>query len=251
MSTSPTRKHWLRNSFATLSLSVLLIGTAHAGPGGMIARAAFETLPGRIVLGCLVILFAPLIIYNYILEKRAAKRALQDLNYMARLSPAFDWLRLRERATDCFQRVHSAWSDEDVSSVAGWMEDWYWQNQQLVHLNKWRSEGLVNVCNLKKINSIRPLLFLHKNEEGEHGNSTLVLSITANMQDYLRERNSERIVEGSKTWKDVDTVWTLRLRDGVWRVANIEEGATFSTYVKLVKLVPRIEETVVEYGNQH
>jgi hypothetical protein len=245
MSTNTTRQHWLRNTLFTLAGSLLLIGTAQAGPGGMIARAAFETLPGRILLVGLIILFAPLIIYNYILEKRAVKRALQDLTYMARLSPAFDWLRIRERATDCFQRVHSAWSEEDVSSVAGWMEDWYWQNQQLVHLNKWRNNGLVNVCNLKNIKSIRPLLFLHRNEQTEHGNSTLVLSITAHMQDYLRERNSDRIVEGSKTWKDVDTVWTLRLRDGVWRVANIEEGTTFLSYVKLVKGVPRIEETVV------
>jgi hypothetical protein len=242
MTTASKRRRLLITAVITNLL--LLSSSAWAGPGGMIARAAFETPLGRIALLVLTILFLPLIIYTLVTEKLAERRALKDLAWMAGRSPLFDWLSIRLRITDCFQRVHSAWSEEDVSTVAGWMEDWYWQNQQLVHLNNWRKNGLLNVCNVKKINSLKPLLFAHRNEGGEHDNSLLVVAISAHMQDWLQKRGSDEIVEGSKKWKDVETVWTFRLNDGVWRVANIEEGVVSLQYAKLVKALPRIEETV-------
>ena len=81
---------------------------ALAAPGGRIARAAFESFWGRVTLVLLTIVFLPLIIISTMKERRAVRRARRDLAYLARLSPVFRWLDLRERAMACFQRVHAA-----------------------------------------------------------------------------------------------------------------------------------------------
>jgi|GEM_PF-3657415 len=84
------------------------------------------------------------------------------------------------------------------------MTDWYWQNQQLVYLEKWQREGLVNICDVKNINHIKPLLFVHRNQGAEHEDSMVVLSIKAKMQDYLQEQATGKVIEGSKNirmWK--------------------------------------------------
>lgn len=220
-----------------------------AGPGGKIASAAFESLWGRIILGFLTVFFLPLILLTLFKEWRAERRARSDLRYMARHSALFDWLQVQQRVTDCFQRVHAAWSREDVSQAADWMTDWYWQNQQLAHLDQWAAEGLVNHCKVKKISNIKPLLFSHRNDHSPHEGSILVASITANMQDYLAERDSGKVVEGSKKFKDVETIWTFQLVDGRWLVANIEEDTMSLAYAKLIKDLPPIESTVADHLN--
>ena len=35
----------------------------------------------------------------------------------------------------------------------------HWQNQQMVYLDKWESEGLVNKCVVEEINYIKPIMF--------------------------------------------------------------------------------------------
>jgi hypothetical protein len=226
-------------------ISLLFVEPAFAGPGGKIARAAFESFWGRIILGILIIVFLPLITYVVLREKLSERRARKDLRFMAGHSPIFDWLKIQERAKDCFFRVHSGWEKEDLSGVSGWMTDWYWQNQQLVHLERWKSQGLVNICNVKKITNIKPLLFVHRNQGQEHEASMVVISMEAHMQDYLQERDTEKIVEGSKKYKDVETVWSFTLEDGQWKVSDIEEGSMSLAYAKLTKELPNIESTVV------
>jgi hypothetical protein len=54
-------------------------------------------------------------------------------------------------------------------------------------------EGLVNVCNVKKITNIKPLLFVHRNQGEEHENSLVV---------------------GSKKCKEVETTWSFTLKNG-------------------------------------
>lgn len=178
-------------------------------------------------------------------EKLAERRSRKDLRFMAAHSALFDWLKIQERATDCFYRVHSAWGNEDLADVSGWMTAWYWQNQQCVHLDKWRTEGLENVCDVKKITDIKPLLFVHRNCANEHEDSMVVISITANMQDYLQERSAGKIVEGSKKYKEVETVWSFTLESGVWKVSNIDEDSMSLVYAKMVKELTPIETTVV------
>ena len=82
-----------------------------AGPGGKIARAAFETFWGRVVLGILTIVFLPYITYVVVREKLSERRARKDLRFMAKYNSLFEWLKLQERAKDCFYRVHSATPD--------------------------------------------------------------------------------------------------------------------------------------------
>jgi predicted lipid-binding transport protein (Tim44 family) len=223
---------------------LLAMEPALAGPGGKIASAAFETFWGRIILGVLTIFFLPLIIMVVVREKLAERRTRKDLRYMARYSPLFDWLKIQERAKDCFHRVHSGWGKEDLSGVSQWMTDWYWQNQQMAHLNRWKEEGLENICDVKKITNIRPLLFVHRNHDQGHEDSMVVISIEARMKDYLQERNSGKVVEGSKRYKEVETIWSFTVENGAWKVSDIEEDTMSLAYAKLVKELPAIEETV-------
>jgi hypothetical protein len=218
---------------------------ALAGPGGTIAGAVAKTFWGKVAIAALFVFFLPLIIYVNIKEKISERRARSDLRYMAAYDPHFDWLKLRERIQDCFFRIHSAWSKEDVSEASEWMTDWYWQNQQMVYLNRWEQEGLINHCAVKRIKSIRPLLFVHRNDTGPHDGSLLAVSITADMQDYLARRGGGEVVEGDRKWKDVETIWSLTMENGNWKVSNIEEGCSSLEYAKLVKELPPIQETII------
>ena len=91
---------------------------------------------------------------------------------------------------------------------------------------------------------MRPLLFAHRNDGDPHEGSQLVVSIEAHMQDYLEERASGNVVEGSKTWKDVETLWTFTMQEGAWVVSGIEEGAQSLVYAGLGLGLPPIETTM-------
>ncbi len=223
----------------------IIVEPAFAGPGGKIASAAFETFWGRVILGILTLLFLPLILYVLFREKLSERRTLKDLRFMAAYDAKFDWLKLQERAKDCFYRVHSGWEKEHLPDVSEWMTDWYWQNQQLVHLDKWKKEGLQNICDVKKITHIKPLLFVHRNQGEEHEDSMVVISIEAKMKDYLQDRQSGKVVEGSKRYKEVETIWSFTMENGQWKVSDIEEGSMSLAYAKLVKNLPAIESTVI------
>ena len=232
---------------AALLLAVCLVAAepALAGPGGKIASALFDSIWGKVLLVIVIIVFLPFIVYVVAREKLAERRTLRDLQFMAEHGALFDWLRVRERILDCFHRVHAAWRKEDASEAAQWMTDWYWQNQQLVYLDQWAREGLVNHCNVKRVTGVRPLLFAHRNDGPAHEGSTLVAAISAYMQDYLVKRDTDAVIEGSKKFKDVETVWTFTVVDGRWRVSNIEEGALSLTYARLTSDLPAIESTLV------
>jgi hypothetical protein len=230
---------------ASVFIALLVIEPAMAGPGGKIARAAFETFWGRVALGVLTIVFLPLIAYNLYTEKLAERRARKDLRFMAGYGLCFEWLKIQERVKDCFLRVHSGWEKEDLSEVSNWMTDWYWQNQQMAHLDRWKKAGLVNICDVKRITKIKPLLFVHRNQGQEHEDSMIVISMTARMKDYLQERATGKVVEGSKRYKGVETIWSFTLENGVWKVSDIEEDTMSVAYAKMVKELPQIETTVV------
>jgi hypothetical protein len=228
-----------------LIVAFIFIQPAYAGPGGEVAKAMAKTFWGKMALGLLSLVLLPIGIYLFIKQQLAERRAYRDLHYMVQYDPNFDWLRAKERMIDCFYRVHSAWSAEDISAVSEVMTDWYWQNQQLVRLDKWQKQGLYNVCDVRKIRAIRPLLFIHRNDDSGHGGSLLVVSITADMKDYLAKRDSEIVVAGEKKYKDHETIWSFTLVDGQWRVSNIEEARCEFEYIFQVKNLPKIECTVL------
>jgi len=223
----------------------IFIQPAYAGPGAEVAKAMANTFWGKMVLGLLAIVLLPIGIFLYIKQQLAERRAYLDLRYMAKYDPNFEWERAKQRIIDCFYRVHSAWSAEDISEVTEVMTDWYWQNQQLVRLDKWQKQGLYNFCDVRKIRTIRPLLFIHRNDDVGHGGSLLVVSLTANMKEYLARRDTDIVVAGHKKYKDQETIWSFALVDGQWRVANVEEARCEFEYIFQVKNLPKIESTIL------
>ena len=223
-------------------LTLIVVEPALAGPGGKIARAMFETFWGKVLLAVLVIILSPLIMYTVIKEKLGERRARKNLRHLAKENPNFEWLNIKQRATDCFHRIHAAWSKEDVSEATGFMTQWYWQNQQMVFLDKWEQEGLVNHCTVKRLSGIKPLFFTPRNDGKPYEGSLLSLSITATMQDYLAERAGGKVVEGSKKFKPVERIWTFTMNDGKWKVSGIEEGDMSLVYAKMMLELPVLDE---------
>jgi hypothetical protein len=227
--------------FLAAIVVVLLVAApeaALAGPGGKIAAAVAKTFWGRVALAALVVLFLPLILYVLVREWLAARRTHRDLRRLRSLQPAFDWLMLKDRVIECFHRVHAAWRKEDMAQASQWMTDWYWQNQQLAHLDRWAEQGLVNRCTVKSVGRIRPLHLACRDSDGLMSGSRVVVAVTAKMEDYLEERATGRVVEGEKGYKDVESVWSFELQGGSWRVANIEEDSLTLVYAQMGNELP-------------
>jgi len=225
-----------------LLLTIGIMEPAVAGPGGKIASALFQTLWGKVLLFFLVILFLPLILYTLVREYLAQRRTLNDLRQLALVNDLFDWLSLRDRITDCFYRVHAAWHNENMVEASEWVTNWYWKNQQLVYLEAWAKEGLVNHCQVKKISSIRPLFLAYRGDDKQAEGSRIVVSIAAYMEDYLAKRETGQIVEGKKGFQEVETVWTFKVQEGQWVVANIEEDMLSLEYAQLANELPAYVE---------
>ena len=224
---------------AVIVLALLLCpDVAYAAPGGKIVSGLFKSPVGRIILAVLVVLLSPWIAYVMIKERLAEKRTLKLLKQLAAIHPQFDWMPLRDRITDCYYRVHAAWRGEEMSQASEWMTSWYWQNQQMAFLNQWERDGLVNHCRVKSVSKIRPLYLQYRQNEGSGEGSRLVVSLTANMEDYLAERSTGKVVEGKKGYADTEHVWTFVLQQGKWLVANIEEGSMSLSYARLVSEAP-------------
>jgi hypothetical protein len=234
------RTHWRVVLLVVAVAAVIALGPdpALAGPGGKIASGFAKTFWGKVVLGALAIVLLPVILFVVVQEYLASRRALRDLARLRALDPAFDWLTLKDRVTECFHRVHSAWRKEDMAEASDWMTDWYWQNQQLAHLNRWAEQGLVNRCTVKSVGHIRPLFLACRDRDGDFSGSRLVVSITAKMEDYLQDRASGKVVEGKKGYENTETVWTFTLQGGLWRVATIEDDTVSLMYARMTNELP-------------
>jgi hypothetical protein len=69
----------------------------------------------------------------------------------------------------------------------------------------------------------------------------MIVSIEAEMIDYLKKKDSGLIVEGDMQYKDVETIWTFALEGDNWLVSNIEPDDLTIAYAKLKKSID-IEE---------
>ncbi len=234
------KSYWWILTVVLIALFVFTPDVAMAAPGGKIVSGLFKTTWGKILLGVLTILFLPFIIFVMIKEKMAERRTRQQLAVLAAMDRNFDWLTLKDRATECHQRVNAAWSTQDMGEASEWMTSWYWQNQQLAYLNQWERDGLINHCRIKSITSIRPLYFqFNQHENGTADDSRVVLSITADMEDYLAERATGKVVEGKPGYASTEHLWTFVLKNGKWLVQNIEEGAMSLTYAGMKSELPQ------------
>ncbi len=63
------------------------------------------------------------------------------------------------------------------------------------------------------------------------------------MQDYLADRATGVVVEGSKKFKELEHVWTFTLIEGAWRVTNIEEASFSLVYADQSSAQPEIHKT--------
>lgn len=216
-----------------------------AGAGGSIAKAVTKSFWGKLLIFIIVVFFLPFILYNFFKEKIAIRNTMKDLSKLSKINNNFNWLFLKARASDIFTRVQSSWDKNNLDEASEWMDQWYWQNQKYVHLDEWERRGLKNYVKIKNIENIKPL-YLEYNESTSAENSRIILSITATMQDFLAQISDQLIVEGDKEFKEVETVWTLILKNNKWVVENIEQAVTTLDYVKMKNIVP---STVSQFGS--
>lgn len=236
-----TRTLLICSALALLTIVAFAVLPAEAAPGGLI-KEAVKNIWVQIGLGILAVIFAPVIIWYWRKRTNHIKAVKQDLERAAQLHPQYKWLDLRDRVSNVYTWVWSAWSQQKMDLAAGFCTHWYWQNQQL-KLAEWERNGLENVCSLKRIMKIEPLLLNH--EEGGDG-SRVVFSITAEVTDYLVEKATGRVVEGDKKVDELETIWTMVWDDGEWKLNLIEamneEGSYLGMPCKLpasIQLAPQ------------
>ena len=228
------------------SISILLLlfsMEAMAGPGGAIAKGLFTTFWGKLFMVLLVIIFLPFIIVSMIRGRIKQARTRKALTKLAAQNRLFDSIALNARMKDIFERVYLSWNKGDLDDSSDWMNSWYRQNQQFVHLNSWKERGLKNHCEIGKIFSIIPI-HIQMNQTGNSLDGTrVVFKINAEVMDYLEEVSTERLVEGEYGFVINTNLWTLELSDGNWKLDNIEETEMVSVYEKLKNVLVPISQT--------
>lgn len=234
----------MTRKITSLCLLLLLFSMeALAGPGGSIAKGLFTTFWGKLFLVLLVIIFLPFIIVSLIRGRIKQARTRKALNHLATQSRLFDPIALNTRMRDVFERVYLSWNKGDLEDTSEWMNSWYRQNQQIVHLNNWNEKGLKNHCQVGKIFSITPI-HIQMNQTGESLDGTrVVFKIHAEVIDYLEEVSTSRLVKGEYGFVNNSNLWTLELTDGNWKLDNIEENEMLGAYEKLKNVLVPISQT--------
>jgi hypothetical protein len=230
------RAYWI-NVFLVMSIFLIagLADPAFAGPGGIL-KAAAQTVWGQIGMGILVLIFAPVIIVYITKRFKHLRKVHKDLDALATLYPQYRWLDLRDKTTEIYQWVWSAWSQEKMSLASEHTTHWYWQNQQLV-LNQWERDGLENYCRLERIKSIEPLYVEHIEENNGNG-SRVVVEVNAMVIDYMKERATGKVVMGDKKVGELETIWTFVWQDGRWLLNLIEDYTQEGVYLGMPNKLP-------------
>ncbi|WP_100655989.1 Tim44 domain-containing protein [Alteromonas flava] len=224
----------------------LLPMLAHAAPSGRIANTLFDGPLGKILLGLFIVFFLPLIVLRMLKTRRLSRMAMRNLTLLGRKHRDFEWLHVKQVAQTAFQRIHQAWTSEDLTIAAEYVEESFLQHQQVTYLDDWQQRGLQNICRISKITKTFPILVLPRNDEGITNNqSIVVLYMAANMQDYLQDKASGEIVEGNDKDKEVASIWTFTLIEGKWRVSNIESDGLLEDYLDIAKQQPPLD---VQFG---
>lgn len=177
------------------------------------------------------------ILYAQIQQYFKVRGTAATLQNLAVINSNFDWALIKSRVTDIFVRTHRAWSHEDMEEISSFSSTWYWQNQQMVFIDRWHNRGLVNRSEVQRINNITPLFVRHSGLP-QAESSILVVGINANQEDYLMKRETGELVEGKKGFHNMDTLWTFRLHNGEWLLDNIEHVEFWPTYVRIPNEVP-------------
>ncbi|WP_027392642.1 hypothetical protein [Aquimarina latercula] len=216
---------------------LFFIDPLYAGPGGAIAKGLFKTWWGKILLLVVTIVLLPFIIYIKSVEFFKVKKTKKQLMHIGLKNRDFSWLNLEKNFSNIITRVYDAWGDEDMSKVKEHVNHWYWQNQQSTHLDKWKSNNLQNICNLQKIHKIRPL-YLELTNENDLEGSKIVISISGTIEDYLINRDTQKIIEGNRGYQNESHIWVMEYTDGKWLLDDIKDSDLSLAFAKMENMIP-------------
>ena len=237
------KQHQLTATLTILFLLFLFIDPVYAGPGGAVAKALFKTWWGKLLIGVLTIIFLPVIFYVRTIEFIAVKKTKKQLAKLGLMNKDFMWLNLEKNVSNVFSRVYLAWSNENMKEVSSYVNHWYWQNQQLIHLDRWKKENLKNICKLQSISNIKPLYLEISNNKNFEG-SKIAFSITGNIEDYLINRDTHKVVQGKKGFDDETKIWIMEYNKGHWLLDDIRNDEFSLSYAKLENIVPSPEGVI-------
>lgn len=229
------KKQWL--FILTVAIILFTIDPIYAGPGGAIAKGLFKTFWGKLLLIVLTIILLSLIIYIRLLEYRKARKIKSILAKLGKTHKEFSWLNLDKEFKNIIRRVYNAWSNEDLAEAKSYMNHWYWQNQQQVFLDQWKRDNLQNISKLKAISKITPL-YLELTDEPNFEGSRIGIAIDVDAEDYLVERDTNKVVEGKKGYQNLEYIWLLEYTEGKWLLDQIDEGALSLQIAKIPNVIP-------------
>ncbi len=238
---------FLKNHWFTILVVVLLFNVepAFAGPGGYIAKGLFKSFWGKILLGILTIVLLPFILYVYFTEKIAIRKNKKILQKLSLSNKNFNWLQLEKEFSHIVKRVYIAWANEDMAEVKEHVNNWYWRNQQIVNLDYWKNQNLKNVSRLRTLEKINPLYLEFSSDENLDG-TRIAIRIDAEVEDYLLDNETNKIIEGKKGYQDVQYVWFFQYENGKWLLDDIREGTTSLGFAKLANVIPEnVEQRIV------
>lgn len=216
---------------------LLCVDPIYAGPGGTVVKAIFKTWWGKVLLSLIALVLFPLIAYVKFREYFAVKKCKKELEKLQLINDDFRWSKLEKTVKQVFERVYLAWSKEDMSTVSNYVSHWYWQNQQLVYLDKWKSENLKNICKLQSVGKIRPLHLEIMNRANLEG-SRITFAIEGRIKDYLIDRTTFKVKEGKNSYDDEEKVWVFEYTDGQWLLDDIQDDSLTLAFAKLENIVP-------------
>lgn len=220
-----------------ITLVLFDIDPMFAGPGGTVVKAIFKTWWGKVLMSIIGIILLPLIIYVYFREFLAIKKCKKELLILGKKNRDFSWLNLDKNVRNIFSRVYIAWNNQDLKEASSYISHWYWQNQQLVHLDEWKKENLVNVCKVDDIKSVKPL-YLEITDDANLEGSRIAFLITANIMDYLKNKDTNKIVQGSSKFDDEEKIWVMEYTDANWVLDDIQDGQLSLAFAKTKNVIP-------------
>ena len=81
-------------------------------------------------------------------------------------------------------------------------------------------------------------MYLEISEEENYEGSKIAFSITANIEDYLVNRDTREVVYGKKGYNDEEKIWIMEYTEGKWLLDDIREGEFSLAFAKLPNVVP-------------
>lgn len=235
------KKHRLTIFITLLFVLFLFIDPVYAGPGGTVVKAIFKTWWGKVLMSALCIILFPLFFYIRTVEFIAVRKAKKELAKLGLINKDFLWLHVEKNVSNVFSRVYLAWGNENMKEVSEYVNHWYWQNQQLIHLDRWKKENLLNICKLESISSIKPL-YLEITDDDKFEGSKIAFSITANIKDYLINRDTKKVVEGKNTFDDETKIWIMEYTEGKWLLDDIRNEEFSLSFAKMDNVIPALEK---------